>query len=258
MFDSNNNEFDLGGKAATSTMGNIAGGLGWLALGVLALVTAGHAIFLTIGWANLDPSGGDVFAILAMIGVGLVEVFAVIIAIMFAVHAIRAKQKPVAIAIEGLWVLFAALNLLSSFAMRHGGESPNFVTYWIVFGLPIAGLVVGTLFYVVKRLNPDAKRAEDMAELNEQLATVEHQATVEVLTSPQMRAVQRQAAWQRLPSIIGRRLNLTDAQIAALERQAPALLDLNRNGIPDVQETQPAAHQPAAPAASPNGRGPAH
>lgn len=240
MFD--NNEIDLSGKAASSTMGGIANGLGWLALGVLALVTAAHAIFITMQWANLDPADGDIFAILAVIGVALVEVFAVLIAVMFATHSIRAKQKPVAIAIEGLWFFFAGVNLISSFAMRHGGEPPAFVTYWVVFGLPIAGLVVGGLFYIVKRLNPDAKRAEDMAELSEQIAHGNHVSTVEVLTSPQMRAVQRQAAWQRLPSIIGRQLNLTDAQIAALERQAPALLDLNQNGVPDVQETQP---QPA-------------
>ena len=246
----NNKQRDLGAAAAQSTMGGIAGFIGWLALGVLALVTAGHAVFITMRWANLDPAGGDIFAILAIIGVVLVEVFAVLIAVMFATHTIRAKQKPMAMAVEGLWFLFAAVNLISSFAMHHGGEPPSFVSAWIMVGLPVAGLVVGGLFYVVKRLDPAAKRDEDDAEMEESFANETHQAKVEVLDSPQMKAVLRQAMWLTMPSVVGRRLNLTDAQIRHLEQQAPQLLDLNRNGVPDVHEAQP------VPVASPNGHGP--
>ena len=240
MLDSNN-EIDLSGDATRSTWGGLAGFLGWLALGLLALVTAAHAVYITMEWANLNPAGGDIFAILAVVGVALVEIFAVLTAVMFATHRIRAKQKPVAMMIEGLWFVFAAMNMVSSFSMRHGEAPPSFVHYWIVFGLPIAGLVVGGLFYVMKRLDPPGQRAEDMAELGETFAHEQHNATVAVLNSEQMKAVLRQAAWLKWPSIIGRQLNLTNDQVAALERQAPQLLDLNRNGVPDVHETQPAA-----------------
>ena len=70
-------------------MGSIAGFLGWLALAVLALATAGHALSITMTWANLNPTGGDIMAILALIGVALVEVFAVLIAVMYATHYLR-------------------------------------------------------------------------------------------------------------------------------------------------------------------------
>lgn len=267
-------DFDLSGKATRSTMSGIAKFLGWLALGVLALATAGHAISLTMAWANLNPAGGDVIALLALVGVALVEVFAVLIAVMFATHSIRAKQKPVAMTIEGLWFVFAAMNLISSFAMKHGGIPPTFVGYWVTYGLPIAGLIVGGLFYVVMRLNPDAGRAEDDAELRETLATIEHDAEVEVLNSEQMKAVIRQMVWQKMPHVIGRQLNLSEHQIASLTRQAPQLLDLNGNRTPDIAETSPASgdmeledlvsylveerlreHATAHPALSENGNG---
>jgi hypothetical protein len=35
-------------------------------------------------------------------------------------------------------------------------------------------------------------------------------------------------------------MNLSDAQIEALRRQAPQLLDLNQNGVPDIHESQAA------------------
>ena len=254
---SNNNKKDLGAAAVQSTLGSIVGGLGWLALGALALVTAGHAVYITMQWTNLDPAGGDIFAILAIIGVVLVEVFAVFIAIMFATHTIRAKQKPVAMSIEGVWFMFAAINMISSFSMHHGGTPPSFVNIWIMIGLPVAGLVTGGLFYVVKRLDPAAKRDEDKAEMDESFASDMHDAEMEVMDSDQMKVVLRQAMWLTVPARIGRRLNLSDAQIRHLERQAPQLLDLNQNGVPDIRETQPAAaaRQPE-PVASPNGHGP--
>ena len=53
-----------------------------------------------------------------------------------------------------------------------------------------------------------------------------------------MRAVIRQMTWQQLPPIIGRQMNLSEQQITALTGQAPQLLDLNGNGVPDIQEAQ--------------------
>jgi hypothetical protein len=243
MFDNNAEKVNLSGEATRSTMGSIASGLGWLALLVLALATAGHAVSITMAWANLNPAGGDLVAILALIGVALVEVFAVLIAVMYATHSLRAKQKPVAMMVEAAWFVFAAVNLISSFSMKHGGEIPTFVGSWVTYGLPVAGLIVGGLFYVVMRLDPNAARADDVAELDEGFERVKHNAKIEVLASPQMRAVIRQMTWQQLPPIIGRQMNLSENQIAALTGQAPQLLDLNGNGVPDIQEAQAAPVQ---------------
>lgn len=133
--------------------------------------------------------------------------------------------------------MFAAVNLISSFAVEAGGELPAFVSTWVTYGLPVAALVMGIEFYVMLRLNPDAARADDEAELQEQFTRIKHNARLEVMASPQMKAVIRQMTWQQLPPVVGRQMNLTDSQIAALTRQAPRLLDLNGNGTPDIAES---------------------
>jgi hypothetical protein len=256
MFDSDK-EIDLSGAASRSTMGTAAAWIGWGLLLGLAVVTAVHAISITQSYTGLSASAGDAFAIIRIAGVVLAEFFAVVTAVLLATNSLRAKQKPMAMAVEITWFAFALLNLISSFAVEHGGEMPAFVGSWVRYGLPVAALVIGVEFYIMLRLNPDAKRADDDAEMMEKFATQLHRAKLEVLGSEQMRAVLRQAQWQKLPAIVGRQLNLSEVQIRALERQAPALLDLNRNGIPDIQETQPAAAaQQPIPVASPNGHGP--
>ena len=221
---------DLSAQAGRGTIAGVAKFAGWLALAALALATAGHAISITLAYTNLNPAGGDLIAILALVGVALVEVFAVLIAVMYATHSLRAKQKPVAMFVEFAWFLFAAVNLISSFSMKHGGDMPAFVGLWVAYGLPVAGLIVGGLFYVVMRLDPDAARADDNAELQETFATIEHDAEVEVLNSEQMRVVMRQAAWQKLPAIVGRRLGLSEAQIRNLELHAPTLIEARADG----------------------------
>jgi len=233
----NEREFDLSGEASSGTLGTDAAWLGWLLLGALAVVTAVHAITLVQAHTHLSAAGGDVFSIVRIGGVVLVELFAVVTAVLLATHKLRAKQKPAAMAVEATWFVFAAVNLVSSFAVEAGGALPAFVNTWITYGLPVSALVMGGLFYLTLRLDPDAKRADDEAELTERFAKIKHSARLEVMASPQMKAVIRQMTWQQLPPIVGRQMNLTDSQIAALTGQAPQLLDLNGNGTPDIQES---------------------
>lgn len=232
-------EFDLSGEATRGTVGTAASWLGWLLLGALATVTAVHAVTLVQAHTHLTTAGGNVFNLVRVGGVVLVELFAVVTAVMLATHRLRAKQKPAAMAVEAAWFIFAAVNLVSSFAVEAGGDLPQFVEGWVTYGLPVSALVMGGLFYVMLRLDPDAARADDEAETLEMFARVKHSARQEVLASPQMRAVIRQAEWQRLPAVVGRQMNLTDGQIQALVRQAPQLLDLNGDGVADIHE-QPA------------------
>ena len=258
MFDNNAEEIDLSAEASTSTLGTAAAWLGWALLLGLAIVTAVHAVSITQYYTGLSAAGGDAFAMIRVGGVVLVELFAVVTAVLLATHKLRAKQKPAAMAVELTWAAFAAINLVSSFAVEHGEELPQFVSTWVRYGLPIAALVMGIEFYVMLRLNPDAARADDEAELRERFAKIKHNAKLEVMASPQMRAVIRQMTWQQLPPVIGRQMNLSERQIAALTGQAPELLDLNGNGIADIHEggatTRPL--EPEHVAHSTNGKGP--
>lgn len=244
---------DLSGEAKRSTIGTIAVWLGWGLLLALAVVTAVHAITITMAYTNYT---GGLFAGIRVAGVILTELFAVATAVLLATHVLRARQKPLAIAVEITWVVFAGINLISSFAIEHGGTTPGFVSYWVAYGLPLSFLIIGVLFYVTLRLDPDAGRADDEFELWEKFATARHDAKIDVLDSEQMKAVLRQAEWLTQPRFIGGKLGLSPEQIAYLERHAPRLLDLNQNDVPDGHEAQrPALPQPD-PVASPNGTGP--
>lgn len=229
-------EFNLGAEASTSTLGSIASWVGWLLLMALAVVTAVHGVSIVQAHTNLTMSEGDIFSIIRVGGIFLVELFAITTAVLLATHTLRAQQKVMALAVEATWFVFAAANLISSFAIEAGGEMPRFVNTWIVYGLPVSVLIMGALFYIMLRLDPDAKMADEKAELQARFAQIRHAADLEVMVSPQMKAVIRQAQWLKLPSIIGQQLNLSDAQIAALSSQAPKLLDLNQNGVPDIEE----------------------
>lgn len=236
FYDSEDTGIDLSGDASRNTIARGASWLGWALLILLAIVTAVHAISITLHHTSLNPESGDVFTIIRVSGVVLVELFAVAAAVLLATHKLRAKQKPMALVLELTWVLFAAVNLISSFAIEHGGELPAFVSTWVTYGLPISALIVGVEFYVILRLDPNAARADDNAELREKFLKLQHDANLEVLASQQMKAVIRQAAWQKLPAIIGERMGLSDLQVGALTSQAPKLLDLNLNGVPDIHE----------------------
>ena len=232
----NADEFDLSGDATRGTIGTAASWVGWLLVGALALVTAVHAVSIVMAYTSLTTAGGNLFAIVRIGGVVLVELFAVVTAVLLATHRLRARQKPAAMTVEGMWFLFAAVNLISSFAIEHGGTMPQFVNVWVAYGLPVSALIMGGLFYVTLRLDPDATRADDEAETAEMFARVRHQARQEVLASPQMRATIRQAEWMTLPAVVGRQLNLSQRQIDHLIRQAPQLLDLNGDGVADIHE----------------------
>lgn len=234
--DQDNGSIDLAGGASRSTVATGATWLGWALLLLLAIVTAVHAISITLHHTSLNPTGGDIFTIIRVGGVVLVELFAVAAAVLLATHKLRAKQKPAALVLELTWVIFAAVNLVSSFAIEHGGELPEFVATWVTYGLPISALIVGVEFYVIMRLDPDSARADDDAELREKFTKLQHDAKLEVMASQQMRAVIRQAAWQKLPAIVGERMGLSESQVRALTSQAPRLLDLNQNGVPDIHE----------------------
>lgn len=239
-------DMDLSGAASSSTLGTAAQWLGWALLLGLAVTTAVHAISVTQYYTGLTAAGGDAFAIIRVAGVVLAEAFAIVTAVLLATHRLRAKQKPAAIAVELTWAVFAAVNLVSSFAVEHGGALPSFVGTWVTYGLPIAALLLGIEFYILLRLDPDAARADDEAELLEHFARVQHKARLEVMASPQMRATIRQAVWMQLPPVVGRQLNLTDRQIEHLRRQAPELLDLNGNGIGDIHEATELGSYPRA------------
>ncbi len=159
--------------------------------------------------------------------------FAVVTAVMLATHKLGPNRNP-RHALD-TWAVFAAVNLISTLRLNPAAVARVRVT-WVTYGFRLPPSSWDS-FYVMLRLNPDAARADDEAELQERFTRIKHNARLEVMASPQMKAVIRQMTWQQLPPVVGRQMNLTEGQIAALTRQAPQLLDLNGNGTPDIAES---------------------
>jgi hypothetical protein len=111
------------------------------------------------------PKVGLESGVLAMIriaGVALLEVLAILVAVQFASHSLQGQQKILGLAVEIVWLLFASLNLVTSFSVESGNSLPTSLAYWLHYGLPISALVAGALYYAMMRVDPEAQR---MAEL---------------------------------------------------------------------------------------------
>jgi hypothetical protein len=203
---------------------------------LLALVayTASHAINLVGHNANFGQD--NALAPILYFGIAVVEVMALVTAVLLMTNMLRATQEPAAILLEVTWVIFAALNLIASFSIDHDKILPPLVNGWVNWGLPVSALVVGVEYYLILRLNPNLRRIQDQKELEEQFAQAQHEAEVEVLNSDQMRVVLRQMKWQTMPDKVGQMLGLTEAQINYVKKFAPQLFDGDGNGVPDIIE----------------------
>lgn len=227
-------KFSLGTEAMTNTTGRGAGIFGLFALLCLVIYTASHAVNLVGHNANFDQS--NPLAPVLYFGIAVVELMALVTAIQVMTHQFRAVQKIPVVVLELTWVIFAAINLIASFALDHNQILPPLIQGWVNYGLPVSALIVGIEYYVILRMNPDARRIDENKEADEMFEQIEHDAEVEVLSSAQMAVVIRQMKWYTMPDIIGQRLNLTQEQINHVKRHAPELFDGDGNGIGDIEE----------------------
>lgn len=243
-------KFSLGTEAMRDTVGAASKILGGISLLALVIYTASHAINLVGHNANFGQD--NPLAPILYFGIAVVELLAMVTAVQVMTHQLRAGQKAAAIGLEVTWVAFAAVNLIASFAIDHNQVLPQLVQKWVTYGLPVSALVVGIEYYLVLRINPDAKRIDDQKELDEMFQAIEHNAEIEVLMSDQTKVVVRQMKWQTLPDTLGQRLGLSQQQIDYIKRHAPQLFDGNGDGIGDVLQLPQEPRQ--LPTPSPNGR----
>jgi dipeptide/tripeptide permease len=218
-----NESIELGEKAKSQTIGRLASWIGWLLLGSMMIITAIHAVNIVNARAVTEANGSMFWAI-RIGGVVLVELFAAVTAVLLATNKLRASQKPAAVVVEGMWFVFAAVNLVASFSIEANEVMPGIVEYWVRFGLPVSALIVGSVFYLVYRLDPEAKRTADKMELKELFEQANHEAKVEVMVSPQMKTAMKQMLWQSLPVEVGREFGLNEKQIESVVQGAPELM----------------------------------
>lgn len=208
---------------------------------LVVVVTAAHGIMVVLHVSSDTFSAGSGLfgAFLNMIRISFpvtVELAAIVAGLGFIASYWRAGQKKVALGIEVTWLIFAAANMITMFAIERGLPLEPWQMNWVGYGLPIAALVAGSLTYMLKRSDPDHKRRDEAAAAQEKAAMLRFTARRDVALSPQMRAIERQKAWidhvQHL-----RMSGYSEEQIRYILADTPELLtDGDSDGTPDLLE----------------------
>lgn len=220
----------------------ILGFAGWFALFCLVVVTAVHAVSLVM---EHTTAGNGVMWLIRLSAPVLTEVVATLAAVGFAVGYWKGSQKLLAFIIEAVWVVFAGLNMLASFATESGGELPSWLFNWLHYGLPVSGLIAGVLFYATLRANPDYQREGELKAAEEAQEMRVFSIKQEILNSPQMMEVLRNKTWLEVVSEL-KKLGFNEHQVAYMMQAVPELQVSTASPSPvaQIEPPKPAVEQP--------------
>lgn len=214
--------FELSLAESRESLATVALVLGWLFLGALIVSTGIHAVSLVVQYTRQQT--GFMYAVRVGSPI-LTEIFAALVAIGFAVHIWRSRQKLLGVVVEVIWFVFASLNLLVSFTTESGGTLPNTLAFWLHYGLPVSALITGTLFYIMYRLDPVHRRMAEYKAADERDEMAMFTARRSVRNSPQMDAIRKQQAWLQ-EIVLLESEGYTDKQIAFMLSAVPELKQL--------------------------------
>lgn len=175
----------------------------YLAMLAAVLTTAAHAILLvmttTEAFSKAAQTGGLFYTILATLRVGwpvIIEIVAVGVGVGFLMGLWRGGQQSTGGAIEVLWALFAAANMITFFAIERGQELQGWQRAWVEYGLPLSALIVTIMTYRLLKNDPLFKRRNEEALGEERKRAAEHNARMAVKLSPEMQAVHARKVWR--------------------------------------------------------------
>ena len=237
------------GKRNTKTLLNT---LLYLVLAAVIVITGAHAVMLVLSQTAAFAMAGEssmVTTILTAIRVAfplLVEMAAVVAGIGFIQSRWRGTQKTVGLSIEIVWLLFAALNMITFFAVERGAALQSWQTLWVQYGLPLSALIAGALTYTLLRVDPAHKRDQEQAATEERVNAMRFRFFQKARLSPAMLNIEKQRAFMMVVDDL-RRQGYTEQQIRFMISHTPELLaDGDENGTPDVLELGPATVTPLA------------
>lgn len=240
MFDVNDDSFKLTNSERKTAVRSATLALLYMLLAAVVLITGASSVMLVLsqvsdvlGFTGLWGVLTDVIRVSFPV---TVEAAAVVAGLGFISARWRKNQIWVALAIEVVWVIFAAANMITFFAVERGIPLQTWQNSWISYGLAVSALVAGILAYALKRADPDNQRLLEQEAAVEQAEMIRFSARRDVAISPQMRAIEKQKGW--LDFVKQLRLNgYTEAQINFILADTPELLiDKNKNGRPDLLE----------------------
>lgn len=268
----NDNLYELSDAEGKRNAQGLITALLYIVLTAVIVITGAHAVMLVLSQTAAYASGGSMIdTILTIIRVAfplIVELAAVVAGIGFIKARWRGPQKTVGLGIELVWLLFAALNMITFFAVERGATLQDWQTLWVQYGLPLSALIAGSLTYVLMRVDPAHKRDQEQAATAERVNAMRFRFFQKARLSPAMLNIEKQRAFMMVIDDL-RRQGYTEAQISFMIQHTPELMaDGDENGTPDALEvgraaigqiTQAAMRQPvnAEPmAASANGNAP--
>ncbi len=262
----NDNLYQLTDQESQRNVQGLVYGLLYLVLAAVVAITGAHAVMLVLSQTATYTFAAEdslITTILTALRVAfplLVEASAVVVGIGFIKARWQGPQKIVGLGIELIWLLFAALNMITFFAVERGQPLQSWQTTWIQYGLPLSALIAGALTYSLMRVDPAHRRQQEQAATAERVNAMRFQYFQKARLSPAMLNIERQRAYLQVIDDL-RRQGYTDAQIRFMASHTPELtFDGDESDLPDVREVGPAtvtrlAHpinDPSPPSAGPS------
>jgi len=243
----NENMYELSDSEGKRNTRGIVTMLLYLVLAAVVIITGAHAVMLVLSQTSgFATGGGMIDTLLTGIRVAfplLVELSAIVAGIGFIQSRWRGAQKTVGLGIELVWLIFAALNMITFFAVERGQALQTWQVNWIQYGLPLSALIAGSLTYVLMRVDPAHKRDQERAATAERVDAMRFKFRQRALLSPAMRNIEKQRAFMDVIDEL-RSAGYTETQIRFMIQHTPELLaDGDENGTPDILE-MPAPQPP--------------
>lgn len=214
----------------------------YIVLAAVVLITGAHAVMLVLS-QTAAYSFGDESSMITTLLTGirvafplLVEAAAVVAGIGFLKARWRGAQMFIGLGIELVWLLFAAINMITFFAVERGEALQNWQVTWVQYGLPLSALIAGALTYVLMRFDPAHKREKERTSTAEYVDAMRFKFRQRAKLSPAMRSIERQRAYMEIVEEL-RRDGYTEGQIRFMMDHTPALLsdgDETAVGLLDV------------------------
>lgn len=219
----------------------------YLVLAAVVVITGAHAVMLVLSQTATFTGGNSLIdTILTVIRVAfplIVELAAVVAGIGFIQARWRGAQKSVGFGIELIWLMFAAANMITFFAVERGQALQDWQVYWVQYGLPLSALVAGALTYTLVRVDPAHKRDTERAATAERVEAMRFRFFQKARLSPAMLNIERQRAFMQVVDDL-RRQGYTESQIRFMISHTPELLaDGDENGTPDVMQLGNVPHR---------------
>lgn len=256
FFNENENDFLLTDQESKKAWKAVTTALLYLLLIIVVIVTAAHGIMVVLYSTDYSTGGGLTGAFLNMVRISFpvtVELAAIVAGLGFISSSWRKGQKGVAFGIEITWLIFAAANMITMFRIERNLPLETWQQNWISYGLPLSALIAGSLVYMLKRTDPDHKRADETAAAVEKDKMIKFSAWRDVSLSDEKRAIEKQKAWVDYVRVLKTR-GYTDAQIRFMMQGVPQLmLDEDGNGTLDLLEAGDSVPGTARPALASRG-----